>query len=288
MHLMAALSGNIAQSGATPTTLPNADVIGHAFRGYRGEDNRTTESSADIHAREPAHETASQPERKRQKLPGRIARDLAAAILSGEYKPGDRLFGEIAFSDRLNVSRATYREAIQILATKGMVSSNPRGGTIVNDKSMWQFLDPEVLDLLFETGPEKELLQDLRELLAVLMPKAAALASLRRSDAMLARMQTAFDAMHAGDGNQHACQDFHCTVFQASGNTYVTSLARGLAAAIDAALRFQRQNGANWQDHVRDHWRILQAITFRSGEEADRYTQNLIDRAFLAGAMRSA
>jgi DNA-binding FadR family transcriptional regulator len=283
MQVMAALSADVAQSGETPTALPDAEVIGRAFRGWREDSGHTSEGAANARARKLTREAVPQPGRKRR-LPDRIARDLAAAILSGEYKPGDRLFGEIAFSDRLNVSRATYREAIHILATKGMVSSNPRGGTIVNDKSTWQFLDPEILDLLFETGPEAGLLQDLRELLDMLIPRAAALASLRRSDDMLGRMQTAFNAMQAGDGSRHASQDFLWTVFQASGNTYVISLAQGLAAALDAALRFQRQNGAHWQDHVRDHWRILQAISFRSGEEAEKYTHYLIDHAFLAAA----
>ncbi len=226
---------------------------------------------------------------KRQRLPGRIARDLAAAILSGTYKPGDRLFGEIAFSDRLNVSRTTYRQAIQILTTKGMVSSNPRRGTIVNARSMWQFLDPDVLNLLLETGPDKHVLDELRELLHMLAPKAAALAAERRTDEMLARIQVDIEDMKLAaptvDRARRACQDFHLAVFLASGNSYVISLARGLAAALDATIVFQRQQSTEPHDFAEDHFSILAAIAAQDANGAEQACRTLIERAFLDVSM---
>ena len=62
------------------------------------------------------------------RLSVRIAHDLGVAITAGEYQPGDKLEGEIEVSDRLNVSRTAYREAIRMLTAKGMVESRPRTG----------------------------------------------------------------------------------------------------------------------------------------------------------------
>ena len=220
---------------------------------------------------------------QRQRLPGRIARELAAAILSGHYKPGDRLFGEIAFSDRLNVSRTTYRQAIQILTTKGMVSSNPRRGTIVNARAMWQFLDPELLNLMLETGPDRHVLEELREILNMLAPRAAALAAERRTEAMLARMRACLEDMKltAPTIDRRACQDFHFAVFLASGNSYVISLAPGLAAALDATTAFRQQQSAGPQIHVEDHLRMLAAIAAQNAGDAQQACHTLIERAFL-------
>ena len=61
--------------------------------------------------------------RKSLRLHGTIARDLGVLIVSGRYKPGDLLNGEIAASVRLQVSRSAYREAVRILAAKGLVES---------------------------------------------------------------------------------------------------------------------------------------------------------------------
>jgi DNA-binding FadR family transcriptional regulator len=59
--------------------------------------------------------------RKALRLHGVIARDLGVGIVSGRrYKPGDLLDNEIEASERLQVSRTAYREAIRILSAKGL------------------------------------------------------------------------------------------------------------------------------------------------------------------------
>src|SRR4051812_33401411 len=72
-----------------------------------------------------------------RRLHGAIAHKLGAAIVSGEYAPGDRLEGEVAFSETLNVSRSAYREAVQVLVAKGMVESRTKAGTRVLPRSRW-------------------------------------------------------------------------------------------------------------------------------------------------------
>jgi DNA-binding transcriptional MocR family regulator len=57
------------------------------------------------------------------RIHGSIARTLGVAIVSGQYAPGDVLNNEIDSSEQLQVSRSAYREAIRILAAKGLVES---------------------------------------------------------------------------------------------------------------------------------------------------------------------
>ena len=84
-----------------------------------------------------------------RRLHGSIAHKLGVAILSGKYAPGDKLSGEVAFAEELNVSRSAYREAVQVLIAKGLVESRPKAGTKVLPRGRWNLLDPEVLAWAF-------------------------------------------------------------------------------------------------------------------------------------------
>src|SRR6188508_1143918 len=80
----------------------------------------------------PSSKTNARSRRKSLRLHGTIARDLGVLIVSGRYKPGEIMNGEIAASDRLHVSRGAYREAVRILAAKGLVESRPKVGTRIS------------------------------------------------------------------------------------------------------------------------------------------------------------
>src|SRR4029434_6113896 len=96
--------------------------------------------------------------RKSLRIHGTIARDLGIQIVSGRYQPGEVLDGEVAASDRLHVSRTAYREALRILAAKGLVESRPKTGTRVSPRPSWHLLDPDVLSLIFDLALSDDLL----------------------------------------------------------------------------------------------------------------------------------
>src|SRR3954447_17031827 len=56
---------------------------------------------------------------------------LRAAILSGQYRPGDHL-GEVELAGSLGVSRGTVREALRHLQQEGLVTAGARGMLRVN------------------------------------------------------------------------------------------------------------------------------------------------------------
>ena len=94
--------------------------------------------------------------------------------MSGEYAPGDKLSGEVAFAEELNVSPSAYREAVQVLTAKGLVESRTKAGTKVLPRHRWNLLDPEVLAWAFAGEPDRKFVGDLFELRAVVEPAAAA------------------------------------------------------------------------------------------------------------------
>jgi len=92
--------------------------------------------------------------RKALRLHGSIAREVGLLIVSGRYRPGHVLDGEVEASEQRRVSRTAYREAVRILAAKGLVHSHPRVGTLVSAVDDWHPLDPDVLSWVLSREPE--------------------------------------------------------------------------------------------------------------------------------------
>ena len=67
----------------------------------------------------------------RRSIHNQILHEVGERILRGVFMPGDILPSENALSDEFKVSRPVMREAIKVLAAKGLVESRPRVGTRV-------------------------------------------------------------------------------------------------------------------------------------------------------------
>lgn len=73
-------------------------------------------------------------------LPEQIADELGAAIVRGELAAGDRLL-EVQLAAEYGVSRAPVREAIRLLARRGLVDFYPRKGAYVVELTTEKLLD---------------------------------------------------------------------------------------------------------------------------------------------------
>jgi DNA-binding FadR family transcriptional regulator len=231
----------------------------------------------------PAQPGRFRPNSKALRLVGTIARDLGIAIMSGRYRPGDLLAGEIASSEKLAVSRAAYREAVRILSAKGLVESKTKVGTRVNAIDAWNMLDPDVLAWVFVNEPTPELLNSLFELRKIVEPAAAGLAAVRRSKAHLKLMQDATERMArhtlATEAGRQADQDFHAALLQATSNPYLVSLTTGINAAVNTTTIFKQREHLLPRDPVPDHARVLEAIAAKNAVRAQKAMRELIQLA---------
>ena len=220
------------------------------------------------------------PNKKTLRLHSKIARDIGIAILSGQYKPGDLLNGEVASSEQLSVSRAAYREAVRILSAKGLVKSKTKVGTRVNTADAWNMLDPDVLAWVFENEPRPELLNSLFELRKVVEPAAAGFAAVRRSKAHLKSMQDAVERMARytlmTEAGRQADQDFHTVLLQATNNPYMKFLITGINAAVNSVTMFKQREHLLPRDPVPDHARVLEAIAAKNVVRAQKAMRELI------------
>lgn len=214
------------------------------------------------------------------RIHGMIAHDVGVEIVSGVRKPGDVFGGEIESSDALGVSRTAYREAIRILAAKGLVESRPKAGTHVTPRMRWNLLDPDVLAWMFEGRPDKEFILDLFELRSVIEPAAAAFAARRRTPDEVATMRAALDDMGrhgllVAEG-QLADQRFHRAILAAARNAPLAALASTVGSAVRWTTEFKRRINALPRDPLPDHIRVLEAIEAGDAEAANEAMGELL------------
>src|SRR5471030_202868 len=68
---------------------------------------------------------------KPKKVSSQIADQIRSSILAGEFSPGDKLPPERELAELFGVSRPSVREALNMLASSGLVMSYQGGGTVV-------------------------------------------------------------------------------------------------------------------------------------------------------------
>jgi len=124
------------------------------------------------------------PSEKRAK-PGRIqavVTTLGREIAREVIPEGTALPPEPDLEARFGVGRGVIREAVKILAGKGLVSVRPRHGTHVLPRADWSLLDRDVLGWLVGTDvPDRDLLLAIQEVRMIIEPAAAAMAAVRRT-----------------------------------------------------------------------------------------------------------
>jgi DNA-binding FadR family transcriptional regulator len=224
---------------------------------------------------------------------GALIHKLGVAILSGEYKPGDTLSGEVAFAEALDVSRSAYREAIQVLAAKGLVESRTKRGTRVLPRNRWNLLDPDVLAWAFAGEPDVGLIRSLFELREMIEPGAARLAADRRDREDLRKMREALAEMRhrtlATEKGRLADRDFHDALLHATRNDALIVLSASIGAAVNWTTQFKQRARALPRDPIPDHVRVFDAIAAGDPDAASEAMRALValaledTRAAMAG-----
>lgn len=212
-----------------------------------------------------------------------IAREIGIAIVTGQHPPGSTLPGEVEIAERRGVSRSVVREAIRMLAAKGLVLSKPKTGTRVRERQTWNLLDPDLLAWMFEGEPPAGFVRSLFQLRMIVEPAAAELAAIGRDARQLGRMGHALETMaQHGLGNatgQAADQDFHNIILEATHNELLVSLAGSIGAAVRWTTLFKHRGSHRPRDSMPQHRLLFEAIANRDTAAARDATIKLIDQA---------
>ena len=212
----------------------------------------------------------------------RVAERLAADIRSGAFAPGERLPSERELARRLEVGRASVREAIAALQVQGVIETRPGSGS---------FVAPDAAERLPASQlPHDASPSDLLEARALLEPAVARLAAERgRPDATVERlldeMERASDASDpaARAGWNESDRLFHRQIAAMTGNPVLAGIADHVASLMDQPL-WQRLRDDSIATpghttlHLAEHRMIYEAIAEGDPDAAALYALQHVKR----------
>lgn len=207
---------------------------------------------------------------RRESLADQAAEQLQARIRSGEWSVGDKLPGEVALAAQFGVGRSTAREAIRILAARGVLSTRQGAGVFVEATEV-----PENWDVMVRRADIVAVL----EARTAIESEAAALAAERRDDGALEHLRLALedrDLLRA-DLEEHLESDmrFHRAIVVAAQSPVLLELFDGFAQrsreAMTGMLRMRGQHGEDADQEV--HRGILDAIATQDPQGAAARTR---------------
>ncbi len=187
--------------------------------------------------------------RPRPNLGDEVASILRDRILSGVYRPGDKLPQDEIARD-LGISKLPVREALIRLESEGVVTNPPRRGSFVAP-----IVPEDVIDAYAIYG--------------LISGYAARRAADRITDEDVERLEQSADEMERTTDTERQSSlnfEFHALVNHIGGSRRLRSTLRGVSRTLPTNFFGVRWH---WSDHAHDdHRRIVQALRSRDGQLA--------------------
>ncbi len=228
---------------------------------------------------------------------GDIVSNLGRRIVAGEWAANQTITKEPELIKELRASRSVLREALRVLAAKGLIESKTSVGTTVRNRSAWRLLDPDVISWRIAAGEQETLLSDLLRLRLVMEPGVAELAARSSSDAARARIAdawrakvTVFEASDMPDPLRRDAfiktdLDFHRALIVATDSEMLGQLFSIIEAALGLLLDLQMQargykSKMIGMDHSHElHEAVFNAVMARDPALARSSMQTLLETA---------
>jgi GntR family transcriptional repressor for pyruvate dehydrogenase complex len=207
-----------------------------------------------------------------KKIYEEVVEQIKQLIVDGELQPGDKLLSERELSDKLNVSRASIREAFSALEIMGIITIRPGEGSFVRQVSFERMLEPLSFLLHVDVDDVIKLLE-VRKILEV---EIAALAAARATEEDIEDMRTALESMidevNNGEVGDKADAAFHFAILKAAHNPTLIKLMNAVSDLMTSTFHFSRQKifmEGNMPKVLYDaHSLIFQAIVQKKPQQA--------------------
>jgi DNA-binding FadR family transcriptional regulator len=217
---------------------------------------------------------------ERRSLHDRIVEELGRRIVAGAYAADGTLPTEPQLAADLGVSRNALREAIKVLASKGMVEVRTRTGMRVRPPSEWSLLDRDVLDWHSLADIRLNRSFDLVELRLIVEPKASFLAARRATAEDVETILAACAALEACVGYPDLVPirdiTFHRSIHLASHNTILDHLGSLSASLMRMQVAMTTQEPGSFERGLPLHREVAEAIRDRDAAHAEEASRRLV------------
>jgi GntR family transcriptional regulator, transcriptional repressor for pyruvate dehydrogenase complex len=193
----------------------------------------------------------------RPRLYEQVMSQLREHVEAAGLKAGDRLPSERELAERLQVSRASVKQAVVVLEVQGLLEIRHGGGMFLRTDS----LAPEPVADLIE---RRRRLPDVLEAREALETKLAELAAKRRTDADLREIDAALAEMRrevdSGGLGEAGDRRFHAAVTAAAHNELLADFMREIADQVAESRHESLQQLHRPAQSLAQHTTIAAAI----------------------------
>ena len=204
---------------------------------------------------------------------------VGRAVVLGEYE-GRAFPTEADLALQYGVSRSVTREAVKMLAAKGLLGSRPKQGTFVQPPNQWNLFDADILRWLLDRKFSVALLRQFNELRIGIEPQAAAIAASCARPVQLAAIASGLERMRRAEQGHDDALDadiaFHVAILRASGNPFYIQLRDIVSTALRTSIHFTNRI-AGRTANVDDHAAVYTAISRGDGVSASLAMRKLIE-----------
>ncbi len=218
----------------------------------------------------------------------RVTRVLALQILEAERESRALVFpNEAELCQQLGVSRTILREAVKVLADKGMIEARQKLGTRARPRAAWNQLDPDILGWWAELGPDARFLRDLCEVRLAIEPTASGFAAVRATAEeieVIGRCLKLREAKTKASNFAEAVDfnlEFHSAVAAACHNALIEQLNRAISRPLRIALSYTTGLYASDELDIAAHRQLYEAICNHDSMKARAAAERIVGFAML-------
>lgn len=205
-----------------------------------------------------------------------VAKRIFMGIESGQFPEGSLLPNERTLCESLGVSRTALREAINGLASKGLLDARRKRGTLVLDRTCWNMLDADLISWTRSNG-HSAVSEELWETISLALPVVARRAATRRSDTGLLAAARIID--HEPVDQDSVCA-FLIALSRAGSNRFLGAVVSvGLRSLLAEDAAFVRR--IVHSDTAAQLRQLADAVLSGNGAAAERCARQLCDGAAL-------
>ena len=234
-------------------------------------------------SRLPDRTAALRPQERLAGLQKNLTDTMGLHIVAGDWEIGSVIPQEIDLLEQFGISRPTLREALRVLASKGLIASKQRVGTTVQPLNRWNLLDPDVLRWLASTELNLDIAHELLVFRRMIEPQVARLAAMDPTAEAISTLRNAFLKMQAAQADKiayyHADRVFHDALFAATSNRFIGSLGQTVLAVLDLSFSLQSKSVIDPMIGLRMHENVLRAVESRSADDAELAMLALLKKA---------
>lgn len=160
---------------------------------------------------------------KSTKIYEMIMEQIKDIVKNGKLKSGDKLPSERDLCEKLEVSRASVREALRALQMLGLIESKHGEGNFINENFENSLLEP--LSIVFLLLGSKS--GDVLELRKIIEPETAVLAAKNITNEQLTELKEIMDELNDNFDTEICAsldKKFHYKIAQASGNNLISTV----------------------------------------------------------------